>query len=142
MIRTIDTTEFPRLIEIWESAVLATHDFLKPADFEYYKENLPTYFSFVQLWGYEYEGKLVGFMGIASTSLEMLFIDAAVRGKGIGKALIQYGIEKQNITEVEVNEQNQQAVGFYNHLGFEIVSRSEVDGQGKPYPVLQLHLVK
>ncbi|MGG5507091.1 MULTISPECIES: GNAT family N-acetyltransferase [unclassified Myroides] len=62
------------------------HDFLKAADFEYYKENLPTYFSFVQLWGYEEEGQLVGFMGIASKSLEMLFIDASIRGKGIGKA--------------------------------------------------------
>jgi hypothetical protein len=33
-----------------------------------------------------------------------------------------------------VNEQNVQAVGFYLHMGFEIVARSELDGTGKPYP--------
>ena len=29
MIREIKETDYPRLIEIWESAVLNTHDFLK-----------------------------------------------------------------------------------------------------------------
>ena len=29
MIRKIKVTDYPRLIEIWESAVLSTHDFLK-----------------------------------------------------------------------------------------------------------------
>lgn len=140
MIRPIGTTDYPRLLYIWESAVLATHDFLKPEDFAYYKENLPSYFAFVTLWGYEVEGELVGFMGIAANSLEMLFIDEATRGRGVGKALIHYGIQKQGVTTVEVNEQNAQAVGFYEHLGFKVKNRMELDGQGKPYPILQLEL--
>ena len=37
MIRKIKVTDYPRLIEIWESAVLSTHDFLKEEDFLYYK---------------------------------------------------------------------------------------------------------
>lgn len=45
MIRKIKVTDYPRLIEIWESAVLSTHDFLKEEDFLYYKEQLPVYFS-------------------------------------------------------------------------------------------------
>ena len=141
MIRKIRTEEQGRLIEIWESAVLATHDFLAVADFAYFKENLPTYFSFVTLWGYEQKGQLVGFIGVALNSLEMLFIDQEVRGKGIGKLLIQYGIQELGITRVEVNEQNEQAVGFYEHMGFRPVNRMEVDGQGKPYPILQMDLV-
>lgn len=35
MIRKIKVTDYPRLMEIWESAVLSTHDFL------YSIENLP-----------------------------------------------------------------------------------------------------
>ncbi|WP_413513303.1 GNAT family N-acetyltransferase [Myroides odoratus] len=140
MIRTINTSDYPCLVEIWESAVLATHDFLKPEDFSYYKEHLPTYFTFVTLWGFEHEGVLVGFMGIAENSLEMLFIDESMRGKGVGKKLIQYGIEQQGVTKVEVNEQNEQGVGFYKHLGFKVIHRSELDGQGKAYPILQMEL--
>jgi len=39
---------------------------------------------------------------------------------------------------VDVNEQNQQAVGFYRRLGFEVEGRSEVDSMGKPFPLLHL----
>ena len=45
MIRKIKVTDYPRLMEIWESAVLSTHDFLKEEDFLYYKERLPYIFS-------------------------------------------------------------------------------------------------
>jgi putative acetyltransferase len=41
---------------------------------------------------------------------------------------------------VDVNEQNEQALGFYRHLGFEVVGRSPLDGQGKPYPLLHMTL--
>ena len=74
MIRKIKVTDYPRLIEIWESAVLSTHDFLKEEDFLYYKERLPVYFQYVNLFGFEQEGILIGFMGIAEGNLEMLFI--------------------------------------------------------------------
>lgn len=53
MIRKIKVTDYPRLIEIWESAVLSTHDFLKEEDFLYYKEQLPVYFQYVTLFGFE-----------------------------------------------------------------------------------------
>ena len=75
MIKKIKVTDHPRLMEIWESSVLNTHDFLKEEDFLYYKEQLPVYFQHVTLFGFEQEGILVGFMGIAKGNLEMLFID-------------------------------------------------------------------
>ena len=31
-----------------------------------------------------------------------------------------------------------QACGFYDHMGFKVESRSELDDQGQPYPVLHL----
>jgi putative acetyltransferase len=39
---------------------------------------------------------------------------------------------------VDVNEQNDGAIGFYGHLGFEVTGRSEFDDQGRPYPLLHL----
>lgn len=44
MIRRIEPTDYPRLLEIWESAVRSTHDFLREEDFRYYKEQVPAYF--------------------------------------------------------------------------------------------------
>ncbi|MEC4113114.1 GNAT family N-acetyltransferase [Myroides pelagicus] len=140
MIRRVKVTDYPRLMEIWESSVLNTHDFLKNEDFFYYKENIPIYFEHVQLWGYEEQGVLMGFMGLAEDSLEMLFIHAEARGRGIGKVLVAFGRQKFGITKVDVNEQNEQAIGFYEHLGFGVVGRSQEDGSGKPYPVLHMAL--
>lgn len=140
MIRKIEQSDYPRLAEIWESAVLHTHDFLKKEDFLYYKEHVPSYFPHVTLWGFEQEGCLVGFIGIAEDNIEMLFVDNNHRRKGIGKQLSLYVINELHVTKVDVNEQNAQAVGFYTHLGFRVAGKSKTDNEGKPYPILHLHL--
>ena len=140
MIRKNKVTDYPRLMEIWESAVLSTHDFLKEEDFLYYKERLPVYFQYVNLFGFEQEGILIGFMGIAEGNLEMLFIDNKYRGAGIGKKLITYAIDNLQVTKVDVNEQNVQAVGFYEYMGFNIYKRSNLDGEGKEYLILHMQL--
>ena len=140
MIRKIKVTDYPRLMEIWESAVSSTHDFLKEEDFLYYKEQLPIYFQHVTLFGFEQEGILIGFMGIAEGNLEMLFIDNKYRGAGIGKKLITYAIDNLQVTKVDVNEQNVQAVDFYEDMGFNIYKRSNLDGEGKEYPILHMQL--
>jgi putative acetyltransferase len=70
----------------------------------------------------------------------MLFIKNSERGKGLGKKLLNYGIEKYNINELTVNEQNLNAKGFYEYMGFQTYKRTEVDEQGKPYPILYMRL--
>lgn len=87
MIREIHKTDYPVLTDIWESAVLNTHDFLKHEDFLYYKEHLPAYFQYVDLYAFEQSGRLVGFVGVAENSIEMLFVHNDFRGKSIGKEL-------------------------------------------------------
>lgn len=51
-------------------------------------------------------------------------------------------INQLDLTKVDVNEQNEQAVGFYKHCGFETIKRSELDTSGKPYPTLHMELIK
>lgn len=81
-------------------------------------------------------------MGIEDRKLEMLFLLPEKRGMGIGRKLIEYGIKNYSINELTVNEQNLQAKGFYEHLGFRVYKRSETDEQGKPFPVLYMRLNK
>lgn len=138
MIREIKETDYPILMDIWESAVRNTHDFLKQEDFLYYKERLPVYFRHVTLYGFEQDGRLVGFIGAAENNIEMLFVHNDCRGKGIGKKLVAYVIEKLQVCKVDVNEQNIQAAGFYRHMGFSVASRSELDADGKAYPILHM----
>ena len=140
----IQKIEYEEIVDIWEESVRATHHFLKEEDIEYFKPLiLNTYLDAVELRCIKNENeKILGFLGVADQNLEMLFIRPKFRGKKIGKTLLDYSIDKLNVTKVDVNEQNEQAVGFYEYNGFETIGRSELDASGKPYPTLHMELKK
>jgi putative acetyltransferase len=131
-----------KLIEIWESSVRATHDFLAEEDLQELKPLiLEHYFDAVDLrCAKDAQGEIQGFCGVHESNIEMLFIAANARGKGVGAMLAAYAIKEQGASKVDVNEQNEQALGFYQHIGFKVIGRSPVDGQGKPYPLLHMAL--
>lgn len=128
------------LLNIWEASVRATHHFLSDAEVLQIKEYVPqALMGVAHLMIAENDaGEPIAFMGTENSRLEMLFITPAERGKGIGKQLIQYGIENYGIEEVTVNEQNPPAVGFYEHLGFVTYKRTALDEEGNPYPLLYM----
>ena len=79
-------------------------------------------------------------MGVDDGSLEMLFISSDERGKGLGRKLMEKAIDEYSVNRLAVNEQNPQAKGFYEHMGFRVYKRSERDEQGGPYPLLYMKL--
>ena len=136
-IKALDQETENKLLVIWESSVRATHNFLSDPEINNIKKYVPHALRRVShlIVAYD-ENEPVAFMGINDRKLEMLFVDANQRGNGIGKALITYGIHNLDINELAVNEQNPGARGFYEHMGFKAVERSEFDDQGNPYPIL------
>lgn len=85
-----------QLIKIWESAVRTTHLFLSDNEIAEIKKYVPQALKEIPiLILVENENQVpVGFMGIVEHHLEMLFIANEERGKGLGKELLAYGIEK------------------------------------------------
>ena len=130
------------LLEVWEDSVKATHLFLSNNEIEKIKEYVPQALKEVaHLIIIENENNIpIAFMGIEGTKLEMLFIKNSERKKGLGRQLLNYGIKNYNINELAVNEQNPNAKGFYEHLGFKVYKRTELDEQGNPYPILYMRL--
>ncbi len=130
------------LLEIWENSVRATHLFLSDAEAKKIKEYVPMALENVShlIIAVSENGELAAFMGIEENRLEMLFISPEERGHGIGRLLLEYGIQNYGIAEVTVNEQNPQAIGFYEHLGFETYKRTDFDEEGNPYPLLYMRL--
>ncbi len=138
----IAASEYPEVVEVWEASFRATHHFLKEEDIVYFKPLiLNEYLKAVELRGVKNDQqKIIGFLGVAAEKIEMLFIHPDARGQGIGKLLMDYALHQMKVTKVDVNEQNEQAVGFYEHIGFKTISRSELDGLGMPYPILHMEL--
>lgn len=133
---------YTEMLNVWEDSVRATHDFLTEEDIEYFKPIIiEQAFPSVTLKCVKDEnGAILGFLGVQDTKIEMLFVLNESRGKGIGRVLLQYAIDNMSANSVDVNEQNPLAVGFYQKMGFNIISRSPIDDMGKPFPILHLAL--
>ncbi len=137
------TSLIEQLLKVWESSVKATHLFLSENEIENIKKYVPQALKEIPyLIIVEDKNQIpVGFMGIVEQHLEMLFLSHEERGKGLGKELLKYGIDKYSVNDLAVNEQNPLAKGFYEHMGFEVYKRTECDEQGNPYPLLYMRLV-
>ena len=104
-------------------------------------------------------GLCAGFMGLSDVSeeaagklsatglyyapakqVEMLFVDPAFHRRGIGRSLLDFARRSWPCLFLDVNEQNGAAAQFYFKYGFTAIGRSELDGQGRPYPLLHLCL--
>ena len=138
----VQPEDFPRVVEVWEASVRATHHFVSEADIECFRPLVRDALSEIPELACvrDSHAQVAGFIGVANGKVEMLFIHPAARGQGAGRRLLTYAIDSLRATTLDVNEQNEQAVGFYLHMGSEIVGRSERDGMGKPYPLLHLRL--
>ncbi|NUY80557.1 GNAT family N-acetyltransferase [Flavobacterium sp. MAH-1] len=133
--------DYPELFAVWENSVKATHDFLSPDDFEFFREMVRTgdvFRSVPILKSVRQNGRIIAFLGVFDENLEMLFIHDDFRGKGVGKFLIGFALNHLGVRKVEVNKDNVRAVGFYERFGFKTYKETATDGLGKPYPLLYM----
>lgn len=131
-----------QVLTIWERSVLATHDFLTPADFEAIKELVGSInFNDFQVFCLVNGNLVAGFIGIADYKIEMLFLDPEYFGQGLGQMLLSYAVKELKADKVDVNEQNIKALKFYQKFGFETFERTDKDDQGRHYPLLRMKLV-
>jgi len=144
MINSASQRDYPAIIELWELSVRASHLFLPEDYLQRIKKLLPSILEAVKLFGHldKDQKTITGFLGVTDEKIEMLFVHPDKRGQGIGTLLNKFAMEQLHTYKVDVNEQNEQAVGFYKRIGYEVVGRTEVDGLGKPFPILQMAFVK
>ena len=135
-------TLIEELTRVWEDSVRKTHLFLSENAIAEIKQFIPEALREVPhlVLSVNDAEDPIGFMGIQGRTIEMLFISPEERGKGLGKELVKYAVKAYATNLVTVNEQNPQALGFYEHLGFKVYKRTENDEQGRPYPLLYMEL--
>lgn len=131
--------EGKKLIAIWRRSVDATHDFLSKEYRAELEDLVSAFLPEAPLWvAVTEKDEPVAFMLLTGEHMDALFVDPTVRGCGVGKLLIEHGLTLAPKLTTNVNEQNEQAVGFYKKMGFKVTGRSETDDLGKPYPLLNL----
>jgi putative acetyltransferase len=130
------------MLELWERSVRATHHFLAASDITELRPLVATALATEPpgWWVLRSDANLlIGFLGCGGRSIEALFLDPGHQRQGGGRLLVAHA---QSLMPgelmVDVNEQNEAALGFYVALGFEITGRSPTDDGGRPFPILHL----
>ena len=141
-VRPARTDDHARLLEVWERSVRATHHFLADGDVvalrPFVADELAS--DAVDWWVLvSAAGVIAGFLGYTSDTIEGLFIDPDSRGQGSGTRLVAHAQSlATGALAVDVNEQNESALGFYRSLGFAVIGRSPTDTAGRPFPLLHM----
>jgi putative acetyltransferase len=141
-VRRARSDEHGHLVELWERSVRATHGFLSDQAVVALRPLVAAELANETLdwWVAATEQDIaIGFLAFACDAIEGLFIDPDHAGRGAGTLLVSHaqGLSAGGLT-VDVNEANPAAIGFYRSLGFEVVSRTELDADGRPFPTLRM----
>lgn len=140
IVRAGTSADVPRALEIWRSAVDATHGFLTPEDRrEIDRMVADEFLPHAKLWLVDGpDGRAAGFLVMDGEMIDALFVDSALHGRGYGTALLDHALMLSPQATVEASEQADNALPFYETRGFVRIGRSETDPQGRPYPLVTL----
>lgn len=144
-------SKFPQMLgamlDLWEDSVRASHTFLTKQDIAEIKPEVKAVLKSSQNIITATDKKdFLGFIGVENNKIEMLFVASKAFKKGVGKALLKEALERylKDYPDilVDCNEQNTQGLAFYQHLGFEIMSKSAQDSAGRDFPIVHLKIDK
>lgn len=138
-IRRAHTSDTEALVALWHRSVMATHAFLTLNDMERLAPVVrDEVVGGLEVWILEEDTTPIGFLALHGAFVEALFMDPAHMRKGGGRILLGHARSLKGPLTVDVNEQNPQALRFYLAEGFYVAGRSELDGAGRPFPLLHL----
>ena len=127
------------LLDVWEASVRASHHFLAEADIVRLAPQAEGALRHIETLWVAHDGQRpVGFMGVQERKIEMLFLHPDYFRKGLGKLFVERAFRDLNVEYVDVNEQNPDAVRFYEQMGFKAFRRNERDSEGNPFPILEM----
>lgn len=131
MIRKFQNSDTDQVMKIWLSGNEEAHHFIQA---EYWQSNFAAVQEQLQqadVFVYETEEDIRGFIGIVENYIAGVFVDAKHRSLGIGKQLLAYVKQTHTGLSLGVYQKNKRAVAFYLREGFSILSEQpdEVTGE-------------
>jgi len=133
MIRPYDPKDADAVVAVWHAAASAAHDFL-PGGF--HDENAETirsvYLPASRTWVAEHEGRIAGFVSLLDSEVGGLFVDPAMQGRGLGRALLDRAVAERGALNLTVFARNPAARAFYAAYGFTPTGEGTDDTTGEP----------
>ena len=136
MIRMFDACNLDQVMELWLNGNIEAHDFIPR---NYWESNAPMVREQLlqaEIYVYETDGKILGFVGLQGDYLAGIFVDRHARSMGIGGQLIHYVQKIRRTLTLNVYRKNQSAMEFYLREGFSVLSEDIDEATGETDIVL------
>lgn len=126
MIRKFEQKDLEEVMKIWLDTNIQAHDFIPDS---YWKDNFEAVQSMIpeaDVYIYESNGKVIGFVGIKAGYLAGIFVSQDMQSSGIGKQLLDKAKELYPDLSLSVYKKNKKAIDFYIREMF-VVEKVQVD---------------
>ena len=136
MIRMFDACDLDQVMELWLNGNIEAHDFIPR---NYWESNAPMVREQLlqaEIYVYEIDGKILGFVGLQGDYLAGIFVDRHARSMGIGGQLIHYVQKIRRTLTLNVYRKNQSAMEIYLREGFSVLSEDIDEATGETDIVL------
>lgn len=131
-----DARDLDQVMELWLNGNIEAHDFIPR---NYWESNAPMVREQLlqaEIYVYETDGKILGFVGLQGDYLAGIFVDRHARSMGIGGQLIHYVQKIRRTLILNVYRKNQSAMEFYLREGFSVLSEDIDEATGETDIVL------
>lgn len=129
MIRKATKNDLNIIMNIWLSANVSAHNFISEEYWNNHFEEVRTAISSSEVYVFE-DSVIKGFVGLKGNYIAGIFIKEEFQSKGIGGKLISFLKTFKPELILNVYEQNENAVGFYEKHGFQISQKNEEEETG------------
>lgn len=120
MIRSLQKADINRVADIWLDTNLKAHSFISAQYWESNYELVKEMLSQAEVYVYEDDQKIQGFIGLSDKYVEGIFVSEKMQSQGIGKLLLNYIKDRKDVLRLNVYQKNIRAIHFYQREGFEI----------------------
>lgn len=118
MIREYKKGDCEKVMEIWLSANIEAHGFIRETYWRECYDRTAEAIEKSEVYVAEEDGIIAGFIGLDGDNIEGIFVDADCRCRGVGKSLIDFVKERHTKLTLCVYEKNERAAEFYKREGF------------------------
>lgn len=120
MIRALQKADINRVVDIWLDTNLKAHSFISAQYWESNYELVKKMLSQAEVYVYEDDQKIQGFIGLSDKYIEGIFVSEKMQSQGIGKLLLNYIKDRKDVLRLNVYQKNTRAIHFYQREGYKI----------------------
>ena len=132
-IRPYQSDDTEAVINVWLAAIEVAHPFLSDDFISREKDRVrDQHLRVAETWVFERNQRILGFIALMGNEVGGIFVDPSAQRNGIGKALMDFAVDRHGNLFLDVFKSNWLGRSFYEKYGFSIKHEHIHEETGQP----------